>query len=486
MNVLTVRGVGFGGFASDWVLAQAGTKRFTGDDQTLQVGILPPPQPPPPALSSIWPAGGPPQGGTLVTITGLNFDVGGTNQILFDGVPATAVSCTLPTQCTAIAPPGNGIESVSVVVDGTASPSWSAPLQYTYSPTVTSLSETSGSINDTITINGIGLAPATGNATAIHFGSYAATSFNCSPSECSVLVPPGSGTVDVTVTNGSTTTSLWPADKFTYTAVSITSISPSTGGIAGGERVTITGHGFDPLGKNMQVVFGSVPSSYIMCNGDTSCLVASPPGALGPVAITVQAFGETSATSAADVFTYMNEPPVLGMEYVDGKVNGDDYLVWLAGAAPPGGAIVNFWSANPALVSFPPSVTIPAGQTQATVHVVYGPATTSGLVAFTATCGGAPYSGSLNYSAGPGTPGLSFSYFGGLEVNSSEVLTLTLADAAPAGGAVVSLTSSSPSAIAVPTTVVVPAGAYSTTFSITNLYDGAPEIVTLTASPTTV
>src|SRR6202162_3128744 len=60
--------------------------------------------------------------------------------------------------------------------------------------------------------------------------------------------------------------------------------------------------------------------------------------------------------------------------------------------------------------------------------------------------------------------------------------TVTLANAAPAGGAVVALTSSNTSAATVPSSVTVPAGTTSTTFSITTHPVGSSTSVTITAS----
>jgi hypothetical protein len=58
---------------------------------------------------------------------------------------------------------------------------------------------------------------------------------------------------------------------------------------------------------------------------------------------------------------------------------------------------------------------------------------------------------------------------------------VTLAAAAPSGGAIVTLSSSNPNVAAVPPTVTVPAGATSAAFSITTAFGTAPATVTLTA-----
>ena len=86
------------------VTTAAGTSANTAADDFNYVG---------PVLSSITPASGPPSGGTIVSITGSNFTAGSTS-VTFGGTPATSVSCSSTTRCTATAPPGSGSVRVRV------------------------------------------------------------------------------------------------------------------------------------------------------------------------------------------------------------------------------------------------------------------------------------------------------------------------------------------------------------------------------------
>jgi len=99
-----------------------------------------------------------------------------------------------------------------------------------------------------------------------------------------------------------------PATNITYTAnfapvapPTVTSVSPSTGPIAGGTSVTITGTGFTGA---TAVNFGATAATSFTVNSATSITATSPAGAAGTVDITVTTAGGTSATSAADQFTY--------------------------------------------------------------------------------------------------------------------------------------------------------------------------------------
>jgi hypothetical protein len=87
----------------------------------------------------------------------------------------------------------------------------------------------------------------------------------------------------------------------TVPAPTVTGISPTQGNLLGGTSVTITGTGFT---SSSTVTFGSAAATNVLVNSATSITVMSPPG-LGTVDVTVTTAGGTSATSAADQFTYI-------------------------------------------------------------------------------------------------------------------------------------------------------------------------------------
>ncbi len=92
-------------------------------------------------------------------------------------------------------------------------------------------------------------------------------------------------------------------------APAVTSIDPLGGPTGGGTSVTVTG---TDLAAATSVDFGSAPAA-VTEDSDTSITVTSPPGVLGSVDITVTTAGGTSATSAADQFTYVPAPTVTGV-----------------------------------------------------------------------------------------------------------------------------------------------------------------------------
>ena len=87
----------------------------------------------------------------------------------------------------------------------------------------------------------------------------------------------------------------------------VISVSPNSGPLAGGNVVTITGTSF--LGATA-VNFGATAAASFTVNSDTSITATAPAGTgTGAVDVTVTAPGGTSATSAADVFTYVAPLP---------------------------------------------------------------------------------------------------------------------------------------------------------------------------------
>jgi hypothetical protein len=97
---------------------------------------------PAPSVTSISPSEGPAAGGTRVTIQGTGFSPGagagrgataGGITVTFGSTPATGVSCSSATKCTATSPPGMGTVSVRVTVDGQTSADTPAD-DFTYVP----------------------------------------------------------------------------------------------------------------------------------------------------------------------------------------------------------------------------------------------------------------------------------------------------------------------------------------------------------------
>ncbi len=184
-------------------------------------------------------------------------------------------------------------------------------------PSVTAVNPATGAQagGTPVTITGANLE----GATAVHFGSISAKSFEAtSPSSIVAVSPADSlGTVNITVTTAAGTSPPVLADRFSYVPSPVVSALSSTTGPGGGETtVTITGSEFVGV---TAVDFGASPATSVHVNSPTSITAISPAGA-GIVNVTVAAAGGTSATSKHDQFGYI--PVVEGIAPSGGPVAG--------------------------------------------------------------------------------------------------------------------------------------------------------------------
>ena len=99
----------------------------------------------------------------------------------------------------------------------------------------------------------------------------------------------------------------------------LTGISVSQGPAAGGTSVTISGTGFSAASS---VSFGGTAAASFVVNSDTSITAVSPAAGPGPVEVTVTSGGGTSATIAADQFTFVGRPSVSALSPDSGSVYG--------------------------------------------------------------------------------------------------------------------------------------------------------------------
>src|SRR5229473_1688039 len=162
-------------------------------------------------------------------------------------------------------------------------------------------------------------------ATSVSFGSTPASSITfISDMQITAVSPPGSGTVDVTVTTPNGTSVKSSADLFTYNPPMVTAINPNSGPAVGGTSVTITGTGFTSAAS---VSFGSTPASSITFISDMQITAVSPPGS-GIADVTVSTPNGTSATGTADLFTYNpSTPTVAYIEPYSGPTTGGTSVI---------------------------------------------------------------------------------------------------------------------------------------------------------------
>jgi alpha-tubulin suppressor-like RCC1 family protein len=204
-------------------------------------------------------------------------------------------------------------------------------------PSVTSLTPSSGPAagGSEVTITGTNLT----GASAVHFGSAAATSVTVnSSSSITAVAPAGTGTVDVTVTSPAGTSATSASDRFTYLQrPTLSKLSPKTGPASGGTVVTLTG---TELTGATEVHFGEVATTQVTVNSPTSITVLAPANVSGTLNVTVTTRGGTSATTSKARFKYT--PAIESITPANGPLAGGGTVTIEGFGFAPGTATTKF------------------------------------------------------------------------------------------------------------------------------------------------
>jgi len=261
---------------------------------------------PAPTVTALSRTTGPAAGGNTITITGTN--LASAIRVLFGGAKAVITAAT-GTTVTVTVPPGSGTVDVTVETSGG---SVKRPGGYAYGsnastlPTISGVTPSAGAANcrNTIKVSGTNLA----ETTEVRVGASVATIIATTSTTVTAITPPGSGTVDVSITtpNGSTTRTrayVYGTSGASASKPSISSISPAYGGTWGGYEVEITGTN---LNRVTSVAFGNLVSTQIGRQTSSSLRVVVPESpTVGQVPVTVNA--GTGCATKQQAFTY-NSP----------------------------------------------------------------------------------------------------------------------------------------------------------------------------------
>ena len=257
-----------------------------------------------PAITSITPTTGPGGGGTVVKITGT--DLYNTTSVLFGSTPGTSVSANGLGTLVTVTSPAHVVGTVNITLSalGGTSPIITAD-QFTYTgPTISAITPNSGPSGGgtSVKITGTSLS----GATAVRFGTVAATSYTVTTAGTSMtaVAPAGAaGTVDISVVTPGGTSAPATTDQFTYMTPTVTSITPTSGTIAGGTVVKITG---TMLTGATAVKFGTSAATAVSVNAAGTIVTATAPAHVaGNTDITVITPSGTTAIIAGDQFTYI-------------------------------------------------------------------------------------------------------------------------------------------------------------------------------------
>jgi hypothetical protein len=368
-----------------------------------------------PTVGAISPSTGPTSGGTAITITGTGF-VTGASVLIGQGngtagaIPATDVQVLSSTQITATTGGGArpGAWNLFVANSGATSAT-NANAKFTYFPTVTAVSPTSGPTGGgtQITITGSGFVSGAsvwigqGNGTA---GAIRATNVQVvSPTKITATTGGGAlaGTWNVFVVSLGVTSPINPNATFDYFSLNVTGVAPASGPASGGTAVTITGTGF-AAGATVLIgqgngTNGAIPASNVVVVSSTKIKATTGGGArAGNWNVFVVSSGVTSPISANAKFSYF--PTVTAVSPASGPVAGGTSIT-ITGSGFVAGASVLIGQGNGTTGAI----------TASNIHVVSS-------TKITATTGGGARPGTWNafvVSAGitsPISPGGRFTY----------------------------------------------------------------------------
>lgn len=262
------------------------------------------------SVSGVSPGSGVTAGGTTITISGS--DLTGATAVSVGGTAATNVSYNaIAGTVTATVPAYAKRGPVNVLVttpNGTSGPESSDTFTYT-GPSVTSVVPSGGSPSggNSVEVLGGGFTGATG----VHFGSTAAVNFRVvSDSEVIATAPAGTNasTVDVTVSTSQATSPAFSGDHYRYTDSPVVGVvSPSSGSVRGGTRVTISGSSFDGASK---VLFGGTSAQFSV-TGPQSIVATVPASTQGArsAGLTVYTPEGSSTAYGSPAYDYVDPVP---------------------------------------------------------------------------------------------------------------------------------------------------------------------------------
>lgn len=255
---------------------------------------------PTPSITNLNPTSG--EIGDSVTITGTNFgDTQGTSTVKFNGTTATPTDWT-DTSIDVPVPSGATTGNVVVTVSGVAS----AGVNFTViaTPTISSLSPSSGAVGALVTIKGTNFQPTQGDST-VSFNGTAAVPTTWSATQIKALVPAGatSGYVVVTVfglaSNGKNFTINLPPV--------ISSLSQTMGSI--GMTITIYGRNFGWSQGSSTLKFNGIASTPSLWT-ETQITAPVPSGATtGPVIVHTSGVDSNGSNFTVDTLTSISMGP---------------------------------------------------------------------------------------------------------------------------------------------------------------------------------
>lgn len=250
----------------------------------------------------VSPSTGTTEGGTSITIVGSGFQLGALVDLGVDAcvsvlvVNPTTITCVIPVHAV-------GVVDVKVTNPDGRSSVLSSAFTYRYpAPTISSITPSTGTIAGGTSVTIVGDKFRAGIA-AIFGGTGATCSPVTTPTQLLCTTPAHSaGFVDVTVTNddGQSATK---TNGFIY-GPNVASISPSSGGTAGGAQVTLTGENFV---NGATIAIGGTTCTSIVFTSSTSMTCIVPAHGTAEAVDVVVTNPDAGAGTLSNGFTYLTQ-----------------------------------------------------------------------------------------------------------------------------------------------------------------------------------
>ena len=281
-----------------------------------------------PSVSSIRPNEGSASGGTLVEIQGSGFLAGATVQ--FAEMECSQVEVSSSTKLVCRTPPHMpGVVSIRVTNSDRQSGALSDAFTYRAAPIVSSISPTYGSVTGgtSLWVTGSGFLP--GANVSVGGGACSQVTI-VSSSSLTCLTPVGTSgdAQDVVVTNSDGQSGNLSRAYTYYYPPTIEAVSPTSGPLAGGTRLTVTGTHF--LSGNMTVTVGTRPCSSVdVVNANSLTCVVPMSAQEGSVDVTVAISQTTFSSTLPSSYSYQSGPSISMVSPAVGSVAGGTTLTIL-------------------------------------------------------------------------------------------------------------------------------------------------------------
>ncbi len=437
----------------------------------------------PPTLTSINPSSGPSAGGNQVVLTGTGF-TGATNvNVGALNVSSSNFTVDSDTQITIPSFPAHAAGGVLVSVDTPGGTSNTQSYTYNAVPTLTNLSPSSGPIagGNQVVLTGTDFT----GATNVNVGAINVSSSNFTVDSATQITIPSfpahaAGGVSVSVDTPNGTSNI---QTYTYNAVpTLTNLSPSSGPIAGGNQVVLTGTDFTGA-TNVNVGAINVSSSNFTVDSATQITIPSfPAHAAGGVSVSVDTPNGTSNTQP---YTYNAAPTLTSVNPSSGPTAGGNQVV-LTGTDFTGATNVNVGAINVSSSNFTvdsaTQITVPnfpahaAGGVAVSVDTPDGTSTTQ-----TYTYDAVPTLTSLSSTSGPTSgstvtlTGTGFNTATDVNVGSHDITNFTI-------NSDTSITANFPANAAGPVSVTVTNPGGTSTPALTYTYLALPTVTAVSPS----